>query len=79
MNAVKKFEFHLIGHKFLIEMDMSSFPKMIQFKQKQLPHPQLLKWAEWFSWFDFEVKHIKGKNNSLADSCPEKNRRLASR
>ncbi|PKI49695.1 hypothetical protein CRG98_029940 [Punica granatum] len=32
MNGIKKFEFHLVGYKFLVEMDMSSFPKMLPFK-----------------------------------------------
>ena len=47
--GIEKFQFHLIGHNFLVEMDMSSFPKMLQFKRKMLPHPQLLRWANWFS------------------------------
>ncbi|KAK9008527.1 hypothetical protein V6N11_075416 [Hibiscus sabdariffa] len=38
--AVSKFEFHLIRHHFLVEMDMSSFPQMLKFKQKTVPHPQ---------------------------------------
>ncbi|KAK8526460.1 hypothetical protein V6N12_020931 [Hibiscus sabdariffa] len=37
--AISKFEFHLIGHHFLVEMDMSSFSQMIKFKQKTVPHP----------------------------------------
>ncbi|KAL4336066.1 hypothetical protein GQ457_07G043400 [Hibiscus cannabinus] len=65
--AISKFEFHLIGHHFLVEMDMSSFPQMLRFKQKTVPHPQLLRWAEWFSKFSFDCKHIKGKSNVLAD------------
>ncbi|KAK9043368.1 hypothetical protein V6N11_071713 [Hibiscus sabdariffa] len=65
--AISKFEFHLIGHHFLMEMDMSSFPQMLKFKQKTVPHPQLLRWAEWFSKFSFDCKHIKGKTNVLAD------------
>ncbi|PKI64613.1 uncharacterized protein LOC116201072 isoform X2 [Punica granatum] len=76
INGIKKFEFHLMGYKFLVEMDMSSFPKMLQFKQKQLPHPQLLRWVEWFSKFDFEVKHIKGKHNTLADFLSRKEQAL---
>nr|KJB16355.1 hypothetical protein B456_002G225500 [Gossypium raimondii] len=32
-----------------------------------MPHPQLLRWAEWFSKFAFDVIHIKGKHNVLAD------------
>ncbi|PKI69612.1 hypothetical protein CRG98_009967 [Punica granatum] len=76
MHGIKKFEFHLVGYKFLVEMDMFSFPKMLQFKQKQLPHPQLLRWAEWFSKFDVEVKHIKGKHNTLADFLSRKEQAL---
>ncbi|KAA3470096.1 polyprotein [Gossypium australe] len=46
--AVKK------GYHFLVEMDMSSFPQMLKFRQKIVLHPQLL-------------RHIKGKDNILAD------------
>ncbi|KAK1356547.1 hypothetical protein POM88_049803 [Heracleum sosnowskyi] len=48
-------------------MDMSAFPKMLQFKQKMLPQAQLLRWANWFSQWKFEVRHIKGKDNFLPD------------
>ncbi|KAG8481703.1 hypothetical protein CXB51_026580 [Gossypium anomalum] len=48
-------------------MDMSSFPKMLKFKQKTVPHPQLLRWAQWFSEYSFDTKHIKGKENVLAN------------
>ncbi|KAK8487576.1 hypothetical protein V6N11_066561 [Hibiscus sabdariffa] len=65
--GISKFDFHLIGHHFLVEMDMSSFPQMLKFKQKTVPHPQLLRWAEWFSKYSFECKHIKGQTNVLAD------------
>ena len=48
-------------------MDMCSFPKALQFKQKIIPNPQLLRWANWFSQYTFEVKHIKGKSNIVAN------------
>lgn len=51
----------------MVEMDMSAFPKMLQFQKKLLPHPQLLRWAQWFSRWDFQTKNIKGTNNILAD------------
>ncbi|GJZ50582.1 putative zinc finger, CCHC-type containing protein [Tanacetum coccineum] len=38
---IEKFQFHLIGPEFQVEMDMSSFPRMLQFKIKMLPHAQL--------------------------------------
>ncbi|CDP19016.1 unnamed protein product [Coffea canephora] len=66
-NGIKKFSFFLISHHFLVEMDMGSFPKMLHFKQKSVPHPQLLRWSAWFSQYSFDVKHIKGKKNIVAD------------
>ena len=66
-NGIKHFSFYLISHNFLIEMDMCSFPKMLQYKQKIVPNPQLLRWANWFSQYTFEVKHIKGKSNIVAN------------
>ncbi|KAI3747086.1 hypothetical protein L6452_09531 [Arctium lappa] len=65
--GIEKFQFHFIGHCFQIEMDMSSFPLIIQFKRKMLPEAQLLRWANWFSQWKFTVKHIKGSENILAD------------
>ncbi|GJT26260.1 putative reverse transcriptase domain, viral movement protein [Tanacetum coccineum] len=65
--GIEKFQFHLIGHEFQVEMDMSSFPCMLQFKRKMLPHAQLLRWSNWFSQWKFTVKHIKGTENVLAD------------
>ena len=46
---------------------MSSFPKMLQFKRKMLPHPQLLRWSNWFLQWSFQVKHNKGKDNLITD------------
>ena len=40
--GIKKFKFHLISHKFLINMDNSSFPRIFDLKNKLLPDKQLL-------------------------------------
>ena len=37
-----------------------------------LPHPQLLRWSNWFSQWSFQVKHIKGKNNLIIDYLSRK-------
>lgn len=73
--GIKKFEFHLIGHKFTVEMDNSSFPGILNFKNFEVPDAQRLRMKDWFSKYDFEVKHIKGNHNILADylSRPKKN------
>ena len=58
--GIKKFKFHLISHNFLIRMDNSSFPKILDFKNKWLPDKQLLSLKAWFAKYDFTVQHIKG-------------------
>lgn len=65
--GIEKFQFHLIGHHFTVEMDSSYFPRMLRFKQKTL-----LRWASWFANWSFTVTHIKGKNNELADLLSRK-------
>jgi hypothetical protein len=61
--GIQKFDFHLRGHHFEVHMDNSSFPKMLEFKNKMPPDPQTLRLKDWFSRYDFTVKHIKGKQN----------------
>ncbi|KAL0420823.1 UNVERIFIED_CONTAM: polyprotein [Sesamum latifolium] len=61
--GIKKFEFHLIGHHFTILMDNTSFPKIMDLKNKGVPEPQLLRLKDWFFKYQFTVKHIKGENN----------------
>ncbi|KAH9769374.1 hypothetical protein KPL71_011975 [Citrus sinensis] len=76
-NGIKKFEYHLIGHHFLIRMDSSAFPNILNFKGKTVPEKMLLRLKDWFSKYDFSVKHIKGSQNLIPDmlsrlSKPEK-------
>jgi len=65
--GIKKFEFHLISHTFLINMDNSSFPRIFDFKNKLLPDKQLLNLKTWFAKYDFTVQHIKGNQNLIPD------------
>ena len=37
-----------------------------------LPHPQLLRWSNWFSQWSFQVKHIKGKDKLITDYLSRK-------
>ena len=53
--GIKKFKFHLIGHHFHIRLDNSSFPKILEFKNRTLPDKQLLRLKTWFSQYDFSV------------------------
>ena len=65
--GIQKFEFHLIGHNFLVRLDNSSFPKILDFKNKTLPNKHLLRLKTWFSKYDFSVQHIKGDQNLIPD------------
>ena len=48
-------------------MDNSSFPKILDFKNKLLPDKQLLNLKAWFAKHDFTVQHIKGDKNLIPD------------
>ena len=65
--GIKKFEFHLIVHNFLVWLDSSSFPKILKFKNKVLPTNHLLRLKTWFLKYDFTVQHIKGDQNFIPD------------
>ena len=48
-------------------MDNSAFPNIINFKGKNVPDKILLRLKDWFSKYDFLVKHIKGDHNLILD------------
>lgn len=65
--GIQKCDFHLRGYQFEVQMDNSSFPKILEFKNKMSPDPQTLRLKDWFSRYDFSVKHIKGTQNVISD------------
>ena len=65
--GIQNFEFHLIGHNFLVRLDNSSFPKNLELKNKVLPNKHLLLLKTWFLKYDFIVHHIKGNQNLILD------------
>ncbi|WJX18453.1 hypothetical protein P8452_08249 [Trifolium repens] len=65
--GIQKFDFHLRGYHFEVQMDNSSFPRILEFKNKMPPDPQTLRLKDWFSRYDFTVKHIKGNQNLIPD------------
>ncbi|KAL0358087.1 UNVERIFIED_CONTAM: polyprotein [Sesamum calycinum] len=48
-------------------MDNTSFPRIMDLKNKGVPEPQLLRLKDWFSKYQFTVKHIKGDANLIPD------------
>ncbi|KAM7516873.1 hypothetical protein LguiA_006456 [Lonicera macranthoides] len=65
--GIEKFQFYLVGHHFLVEMDMKAFPKMINFNIKVIPNAQLLRWSQWFAQWSYTVVHLPRKNNVITD------------
>ncbi|RDY13610.1 hypothetical protein CR513_01438, partial [Mucuna pruriens] len=76
--GIKKFDFHLRSFRFEVQMDNSSFPKILEFKNKMPLDPQILRLKDWFSRYNFSVKHVKGKNNIIPDMLSRPNRAIQS-
>ncbi|KAL5746059.1 hypothetical protein ACOSP7_027205 [Xanthoceras sorbifolium] len=65
--GIENFNFYLRGHTFKVEMDNSSFPRVLEFKNKVPPDPLLLRFKSWFERYDFHTSHIKGSQNIIPD------------
>ncbi|KAL5821391.1 hypothetical protein ACOSQ3_023273 [Xanthoceras sorbifolium] len=59
-NGIENFDFYLRGHTFKVEIDNSSFPRVLDLKNKVPPGPLLLRLKSWFERYDFHTSHIKG-------------------
>ncbi|KAK0574989.1 hypothetical protein LWI29_032165 [Acer saccharum] len=66
-NGIQKLDFHLRTRNFIVEMDNSSFPKVLDFRNKIPPNPLLLRLKDWFARYDFTVRHVKGHHNIIID------------
>ncbi|XP_057973740.1 uncharacterized protein LOC131161794 [Malania oleifera] len=47
-NGIQKFDFYVRSKYLTVEMDNSSFPNMLEFQNKILPNPQILRWKAGF-------------------------------
>ncbi|KAK0604793.1 hypothetical protein LWI29_019526 [Acer saccharum] len=65
--GIQKLDFYLRTRNFIVEMDNSSFPKILDFRNKIPPNPLLLRLKDWFARYDFTVRHVKGHHNIIAD------------
>lgn len=50
-----------------IEIDYKYLQEILRRKEGEIPNPQLARWAESLSRLKFEVRHIKGESNTIAD------------
>jgi hypothetical protein len=64
VHALKMWSNYLAGKKFELRTDLSSLKHL--FRQPTLNARQT-RWLEFLSEYDFEIKHIKGKENKVVD------------
>ena len=65
IHALKMWRHHLIGKIFLLMFDNISLKYL--FDQQNLNERQA-RWLAFLSEYDFEIKHIKGKENKVVDA-----------
>lgn len=69
VHALKMWRHYLVGRKFLLMTDHHSLTSY--FSQPTLNARQA-RWVDFLGSFDFEIKHLKGKENRVADAMSRK-------
>lgn len=69
LHALKVWRHYLLGKRFLLKTDHSNLTSF--FNQPTLNACQA-RWTAFLSEFDFVIKHLKGKENRVADALSRK-------
>lgn len=69
IHALKMQQHYLMGNKFMLIIDHHSLTNY--FKQTTMNARQSC-WVDFLSRFDFEIKHLKSKENCVADELSRK-------
>lgn len=67
--AIMKLKFYLTGNKFIIETDHGS---LVHIMNTRFANSRIYRWTLLIQEFDFEIRHIAGKNNVVADGLSRK-------
>jgi len=68
LKALKKFRYWLYGVRFLVETDAKVLAAQLNRSATDLPGALVTQWMAWIRLFDFEVRHIPGSRNVVADA-----------
>ena len=68
LKALKKFRNWLYGVHFLLEVDAMTLAAQLNRSATDLPGALVTQWLAWIRLFDFDVKHVPGKKNVVADA-----------
>jgi hypothetical protein len=73
VHALRKWRHYLMGKKFELRTDHNGLKYL--FDQPTLNARQI-RWLEFLCEYDFDIKHIKGKDNKVADALSRKVHKL---
>jgi hypothetical protein len=69
VHTLRKWRHYLMGKKFELRTDLNGLKYL--FDQPTLNARQI-RWLEFLCEYDFDIKHIKGKENKVADALNRK-------
>lgn len=72
LNAMIRFKRFLFGTRFIIETDAMVLVHQLRGSVNDIPGSLMLRWIAWIRFFDFEIRHIPGSKNSVADGLSRK-------
>lgn len=67
--SIGKLKYYLMGNKFIIQTDHSALTFLMRTK---FTNNRIYRWALLIQDYDFEIMHIKGKDNIIADALSRK-------
>ena len=65
--ALKKFRVWLYGAQFTVETYANTLVAQLNRSAIDLPGSLMTRWLAWIQLWDFDVRHVPGKKNSVAD------------
>lgn len=72
LHALKKLRPYLYGVRFVVETDAKTLTWQLNRTASDLPSAMVTRWIAWIQLFDFEVRHIPGSKNVVADALSRK-------
>lgn len=67
--AIKKFSIYLLSKPFIIRTDNTYFKSFLKAKNPtDYKQGRLIRWQQWFNYYQFTVERIPGNKNYLADT-----------